>query len=223
MLKELFIKSSCPCYKEFIEKESTKEYFIELDKYLNFEYQNNSVFPIKEKIFRAFSFCCIKDIKVLIIGQDPYHTPGVADGLCFSTSSKITPPSLRNIFKELYNDLKIVRTDTDLTDWANQGIFLINSLLTVKESIPMSHSKIGWEQFISNTLSYISKENQEIIYLSLGNRALEVYKKSGINQNQIIHTSHPSFFSYKKGFEGSKIFSRINQKLIEKYKKPISW
>lgn len=223
MLKDLFYKNTCACYHNFINIESKKEYFKLLDIKIQDDYKKYIVFPEKNNIFKALSFFCISDAKLVIMGQDPYHTIDVADGLCFSTSNNYIPPSLKNIFKELEDDLNIKRTNPNLIDWASQGVFLLNTILTVKESKPLSHSKIGWEKFTNNLLNYIYKINPEIIFLALGNNALNTYKKSLIPTTNIIHTSHPSFFSYLKGFKGSKVFSKINYHLQKKQKNKILW
>jgi uracil-DNA glycosylase len=223
MLIDLFYKNTCLCYHGFIKEESKKEYFKLLDMQIENDYKKHVIFPAKNNIFKALSFFCISDAKLVIMGQDPYHTKDTADGLCFSTSNNFIPPSLKNIFKELESDLNIKRTNSNLKDWAEQGVFLLNTILTVKESQPLSHSKIGWETFTNNLLNYIYRINPEIIFLALGNNALNTYKKSLIPSTNIIHTSHPSFFSYSKGFKGSKVFSKINYLLEKKQKNIIVW
>lgn len=223
MLIDLFYKNACSCYHDFIHVESKKKYFELLDKKIDNDYKKYVIFPTKNNIFKSLSFFCISDAKLVIMGQDPYHTKDTADGLSFSTSNNFTPPSLRNIFNELESDLNIKRTNSNLEDWAKQGIFLLNTILTVKESQPLSHSKIGWEIFTNNLLNYIYKINPEIIFLALGNNALHTYEKSLIPKSNIIHTSHPSFFSYTKGFKGSKVFSKINSLLEKKQKNTIIW
>nr|MDE6473249.1 uracil-DNA glycosylase [Ureaplasma sp.] len=160
-----------------------------------------------------------------ILGQDPYHTPNVANGLAFSVNNELnyTPPSLRNIFKELKSDLNIDRSNTNLEDWVNQGVFLINTILTVYENQPLSCSEWGWEEFILNWINYLNLSNSRYIYVLLGNHAKKYIKYINLDKDIIIQSSHPSPLSYKKGFENSKIFSKINKKISEINKEQIKW
>lgn len=210
-IKENFQDSS---WWDFFKEEINKDYFINLNNlYTN---SKDTLFPEYENIFRVFKLCSLEDIKVLIFGQDPYHTPGVADGIAFSTKNKKCPPSLKNIFKELELEYKKEKTNTDLTSWVEQGVFLINTLLTVKQGIAMSCKDWGWETFINNFLDYIY--DQEIIFVLLGNKALS-YKDKINKKNIILNFSHPSPFSAYKSFINSDLFKKIN-KLLEK---PIEW
>lgn len=207
-------------WKEFIKEEQKKEYFININKVLE---DKDSYFPKYEDIYNAFDLTPYNDIKVVLIGQDPYHNDNQAHGLAFSVLNNKTPKSLQNIFKELKNDMNIDRKNANLTDWAKQGVFLINSTLTVKKHTPNSHKDIGWQTFTDNVIKQIEKNNNVIIYILLGSFA-QSKKKLITNPNHyIIETSHPSFFSCNKGFFGSKIFSKTNQILVDNNIKPIIW
>ena len=208
-------------WNNFIESETKKEYFNKINVYL----LNNKddYFPKYEDIYNAFKLTPYNDIKVVLIGQDPYHDDNQAHGLAFSVLNNKAPKSLQNIFKELESDLHIKRTDPNLTDWANQGVFLINSTLTVKKHQPNSHKNLGWDVFTDNVIKEIEKNDNVIVYILLGNFA-QTKKKLITNKNHyIIETSHPSFFSCNKGFFGSKIFSKTNELLIKNNIDPIIW
>lgn len=207
-------------WEEFINKEMNKDYFNNISKILK---DVDSYFPKSSDVFNAFKLTPYENIKVVLIGQDPYHDDDQAHGLAFSVLNQKAPKSLQNIFKELYSDLGILRTNTNLTDWANQGVFLINSTLTVKKHQPNSHKDIGWNIFTDNVIKEIEKNDNVIVYILLGAFA-QSKKKLITNKNHyIIETSHPSFFSCNKGFFGSKIFSRTNEILIDNKIDPIIW
>ncbi len=212
-----FLSINCSSnWNNFIKSLQDERWFINLDKKLLDLSKKNHIFPEKEMIFRCFNFFDIEDTRVVFFGQDPYFKPKLADGLCFSVSNKMPiPPSLRNIFLELRNDLGIIRTNSNLVDWAQQGILLINTILTVNENQPNSHKNIGWELFIKKVIAKLN-EQESIVFVLLGNNA---QKLSGLINDQkhlIIKTSHPSPLSFNKGFNGSKIFSQINNHLIDK-------
>ncbi|AHI52370.1 uracil-DNA glycosylase [Spiroplasma culicicola] len=192
-----------------------------LDKITDF----NNVFPPKENIFRIFTLIKPEDVKIVIIGQDPYHTKGSANGIAFSVSNNVkTPPSLKNIFKELKNDLNIDHFDNnDLSQWVKQGVLLINTIFTVKESQPGSHKNIGWEQIVVKILNCINKINTNIIYCLWGNYAKNLYNNLDTKSEYCIISMHPSPFSYKNGFENSKPFSKINGILNEMRIRTIDW
>lgn len=207
-------------WEMFIKNEKQKDYFKNIELYLS---NNDDYFPSKENIFNAFKLTHYENIKIVLIGQDPYHEENQAHGLAFSVLTSKLPKSLQNIFKELENDLGIKRTNGDLTDWAMQGVFLINSTLTVKKHHANSHKDIGWNIFTDNVIKEIEKNDNHIVYILLGNFA-QSKKQLITNKNHfIIETSHPSFFSCNKGFFGSKIFSRTNEILINNNIKPIIW
>ncbi len=192
------------------------------EKELNDLYSHKIIYPPKTEIFNCFNFFNIEETKVVIIGQDPYHNPEEAMGLAFSVRKNIrTPSSLRNIFKELKNDLNIERNNNDLTDWAMQGILLLNAYLTVEENLPLSHSKIGWLDFTKYIIRKLDDVNKDVIYIIMGNFT-KSFKKEIKNSKYIIETVHPSGLSANRGFFGSKIFSKCNLYLQQLGKK-IDW
>ena len=207
-------------WKNFIIQESKKEYFINILNYLDKEEDN--YYPLKDDIFNAFVYTPFNDVKAVLLGQDPYHEENQAHGLSFSVLNNKAPKSLQNIFKELKDDLNIERTNPNLTDWAKQGILLINSTLTVKKHEANSHSKIGWQIFTDNVIKELQKR-KEIVYILLGSFAISKENMIDSNNNYIVKTSHPSFFSASKGFFGSNIFSKTNEYLIKHNKKEIIW
>ena len=207
-------------WDNFIKDQKAQDYFKEINNILA---QKDTYFPKFEDIFNAFKLTPYENIKVVLIGQDPYHDENQAHGLAFSVLNNKAPKSLQNIFKELNSDLNINRTNPNLTDWAEQGVFLINSTLTVKKHCPNSHKDIGWQTFTDNVIKEIEKNNNPIVYILLGSFA-QSKKKLITNENHfIIETSHPSFFSCNKGFFGSKIFSKTNIILKENNIQPIIW
>ncbi|MDE6289150.1 MAG: uracil-DNA glycosylase, partial [Ureaplasma sp.] len=158
---------------EFFNKELNKEYFKKIIDKVDKEYKINKLCPKKEDIFKVFDLCSLNNLKVIFLGQDPYHTPNVANGLAFSVNNELeyTPPSLKNIFKELYSDLKIRRVNTNLEDWVKQGVFLINTVLTVYENQPLSCSNWGWNSFILSFINYLNNSKSKYVYVLLGNNA----------------------------------------------------
>jgi uracil-DNA glycosylase len=211
-------------WDDILNCELNKEYFKELVQFLNNESKAKTIYPPKEDLFRALKDTDYKDVKVLILGQDPYHGEKEANGLCFSVNHVINnPPSLQNIFKELKEDLNIDRTDSDLSDWANQGILLLNTVLTVEKNKPFSHRGKGWEEFTDSIIKKLNEREESVIFVLWGNAAKE--KKQYItNKNHfIIESAHPSPFSYNKGFKGSKPFSKINNILKSINNKEIKW
>jgi uracil-DNA glycosylase len=183
---------------------------------------NKIVYPKPEDIFNSFNLCSYQDIKVVIIGQDPYHNEGQAQGLAFSVPDGFPiPPSLKNIYTELLSDLNIKNTTGDLTPWAKQGVFLINTALTVEKNKPMSHTKIGWQEFVIDAIKEINKK-ENVIFLLWGGEAKKFKKYISIN-NHIIEAPHPSPLSCYRGFYGSKPFSKINTLLNTNGLKEINW
>jgi len=186
---------------------------------------NETIYPEESNIFNAFNSTPFNKIKVVILGQDPYHGKGQAHGLSFSVLKGVKlPPSLQNIFKELQADEGVeIPESGDLTSWAEQGVLLLNSILTVRASQPASHHKIGWEQFTDNVIKKISDDRENIVFILWGNYAKS--KKDLINSEKhcIIESVHPSPFSAYNGFFGSKPFSKTNKYLISKGVKPIEW
>lgn len=204
----------------FIKQEQDKDYFKNINNILQ---NKDSYYPKYEDVYNAFKLTKYNDIKVVIIGQDPYHEENQAHGLAFSVLNNKAPKSLQNIFKELYSDLNIKRTNTNLSDWAKQGVFLINSTLTVKKHEANSHKNIGWQIFTDNVIKEIEKNDNIIVYILLGTFAQSKKTLISNKNHYIIETSHPSFFSCNKGFFGSKIFSRCNKILTNNNIDPIVW
>ena len=200
------------------------EYFTTLWEKVKEEYQTTKCFPPKNQIFRAIELTPFEEVKVVIIGQDPYHNDNQANGLCFSVSDKVkAPPSLKNIFKELEDDLGIKKTSNELEMWAKQGVLLLNATLTVRAHEANSHKDLGWEQFTDFIIKEISDKKENVVFVLWGAFA---QKKAGLidaSKHFIIQSAHPSPFSVHKGFFGSRPFSKINQFLEEKGKELINW
>ena len=200
------------------------EYFTTLWEKVKEEYQTTKCFPPKNQIFRAIELTPFDEVKVVIIGQDPYHNDNQANGLCFSVSDKVkAPPSLKNIFKELEDDLGIKKTSNELEMWAKQGVLLLNATLTVRAHEANSHKDLGWEQFTDFIIKEISDKKENVVFVLWGAFA---QKKAGLidtKKHFIIQSVHPSPLSARKGFFGSRPFSKINQFLEEKGKEPINW
>ena len=207
-----------------LKDEYEKEYFKNLLNYINEEYNNKTVYPLKENIFKALEYTDYNDIKVVILGQDPYHGEGEAQGLSFSIPNdiKITP-SLRNIFKELKNDLNIERTNTDLSDWAKQGVLLLNAIITVCKDTPLSHKDKGWEIFTDEIIKKINEREDPVIFILWGNYARSKKKLITNKNHYIIESAHPSPLSASRGFFDSKPFSKTNNILNSINKESIRW
>lgn len=205
---------------DFINKQMQEPYFIKIDDYLANISDKQNIFPPKDSIFRCFNFFDIEDTKIVWLGQDPYFNEKQANGLAFSVNKgEKLPPSLKNIFKELKDDLNIDRDNSDLSDWASQGILLLNTILTVSEKNPNSHKDIGWLDFSIQIIERLNNNRNPIIFILLGNQAQKFIKYINQNKHMIITTSHPSPLSCNKGFFGSKIFSQVNMLLNTK----INW
>ena len=204
--------------------EMKKDYFKELVFFIKSEYKNKTIFPPYENIFDALRYTDYDEIKVVILGQDPYHGLGEANGLCFSVHEDIQmPPSLRNIFKELENDLGIVREKKDLSDWAKQGVLLLNAIMTVEKDKPLSHKDRGWETFTDNIIKYLNDREQPIIFVLWGGFARSKKNLITNKKHYIIESAHPSPLSAYRGFFGSKPFSQINNILAENKQDTIKW
>ncbi len=207
-----------------LKDEMEKEYFKKLVLFLKNEYRKKEIFPPYNNIFAALRYTDYDKVKVVILGQDPYHGLGEAHGLSFSVKNNVKmPPSLRNIFQELYLDLNIKRTNTDLTDWAKQGVLLLNSIMTVEKDKPLSHKNKGWEIFTDNIIRVLNNRTDPVIFVLWGNFARG--KKALItNKNhKIIESAHPSPLSASRGFFNSKPFSKINYYLETMHKSKINW
>ena len=207
-----------------LKDELKKDYFKELGIFVKNEYKNKTIFPPYENIFDALKFTDYDNVKVVILGQDPYHGLGEAHGLSFSVHNGIKmPPSLLNIFKELKSDLGVNRISTDLTDWAKEGVLLLNSIMTVEMDKPLSHKNKGWEIFTDNIIRYLNDRDNPIVFILWGNFARS--KKFLINNpiHRIIESAHPSPLSASRGFFGTKPFSRCNNYLKEFGLKEIKW
>jgi uracil-DNA glycosylase len=188
------------------------------------EYDNFECFPPQNQIFRALDLCDFSQIKVVILGQDPYHDVRQANGLAFSVSNLVkTPPSLRNIFKEMYSDLGIFRQNNELEDWARQGVLLLNSTLTVRAHEANSHKNLGWEFFTDAIISKISEKIENVVFVLWGSFAQKKIPLIDAQKHLIITSAHPSPLSAHRGFLGSKPFSKINDYLISKNSSPILW
>lgn len=188
--------------------------------------EGKTIFPPINDIFRAFDLCNFNQLKVVLLGQDPYHGAGEANGLCFSVQEGIrTPPSLRNIFKELKQEYPNFneKRSTDLSDWAEQGVLLINSVLTVEKDLPASHAKYGWQLFTDFIISEISIKKQGVVFILLGNFAQTKIPLIHIHKHKIISAAHPSPFSAHRGFLGSDVFKKCNAYLKESGEKEIVW
>ncbi len=202
---------------------NSKEYKILINK-VKEEYKTKTIYPSFNNVFKALELTPYKNVKAVIIGQDPYHGEGEANGLCFSVNKDIKqPPSLRNIFKELKSDLNIEATSNDLSSWAKEGVLLLNSCLTVIKDKPNSHKDIGWQFFTDNIISKLNERKEPIVFILWGNYA-KTKKKLITNKNHlIIESSHPSPLGAYKSFFNSKPFSKTNNFLIKNNIKPINW
>lgn len=212
-------------WDKLLEDEYKKEYFINLIEFLKKEYKQKTIYPKQNEIFNAFRYTSYDDVKVVIIGQDPYHGPKQAEGLSFSVSNDVLkPPSLQNIFKELESDLGIPFPEhNSLIPWAREGVLLLNAVLTVEEHKPASHSKIGWEIFTDHVIEVLNKREKPIVFILWG--AFARSKKSLITNPKhcIIESAHPSPFSARNGYFGSRPFSKTNEFLRKNNIKEIDW
>jgi len=214
-----------PTWKEILKEEFTKPYFLDLVEFVKSEYQNQTIYPPGSKIFSAFEHTPFDKVKVVIIGQDPYHGPKQANGLCFSVSEGIPhPPSLKNIFKELQSDLgKPIPVSGNLERWADQGVLLLNATLTVRASQAGSHQNKGWEEFTDAVIQKVSDEKTGVVFLLWGAYAQKKGSRIDVSKHFIIKSAHPSPLSAYNGFFGSKPFSKTNQYLASIGKEEIDW
>lgn len=212
-------------WKEVLSEEFEKDYFKKLVDFVKQEYQTSTCYPPGKDIFTAFDACSFKDLKVIILGQDPYHGPGQAHGLSFSVPEGIKhPPSLRNIFQEYHTDLGFeIPKSGDLTAWAKQGVLLLNATLTVRVGEAGSHQKQGWEEFTEAVIQQISEKKDGIVFILWGSFAQKKAKVIKDDKHFLIQSPHPSPLSSYRGFFGSKPFSKTNEFLSEKGIKKIDW
>lgn len=208
-----------------LQSEFNQPYFQKLNQFVQDQYNNSIVYPDKELIYEAFNQTLFKDVKVVIIGQDPYHGANQAHGLSFSVKNNHKlPPSLKNIYKELSCDLEVTIPKTgNLTPWAKQGVLLLNATLTVSAESPGSHQKKGWEIFTDKIIELISNEKENIVFILWGKYAQNKGVIIDERKHLIIKSPHPSPFSARKGFFGSQPFSKTNEYLLNKNIEPVDW
>ena len=220
--KPIQIESS---WKEKLRDSFQSESFIRLKKFLKSEKATQIIYPAGNKIFSAFNLCPFDRVKIVIIGQDPYHGPKQANGLCFSVSDGIKPPpSLQNIFKELKDDLDLeIPLSGNLEHWAEQGVLMLNATLTVRAKQAGSHQKKGWEEFTDNVIRTLSEEKENLIFLLWGSFAQNKAEIIDNEKHYILTAAHPSPFSAHSGFFGCKHFSKTNEILKNLNQKPIRW
>ena len=212
-------------WKSLLQAEFDKSYFEELPRFVKAEYAQGSVFPAGRNIFRAFDKCPFEKLKVVIIGQDPYHGVGQANGLCFSVDDGVQyPPSLQNIFKEIQDDIGTpIPQSGNLDRWAEQGVLLLNAVLTVRAHQAASHAGRGWEQFTDAVVRTIAERKEGVVYMLWGNYAQRKGQIADPERNLILKSVHPSPLSVYRGFFGCKHFSKANDYLIKSGKEPIVW
>jgi uracil-DNA glycosylase len=214
-----------PSWKEKLEDEFEKPYFKELVGFVKEEYQQHKVYPPGKLIFNAFNHCSFGEVKVVIIGQDPYHNPGQANGLAFSVADGVRkPPSLQNIYKEISDEYSKPMPDSgNLERWADQGVLLLNATLTVQANAPGSHQKKGWEEFTDAVIKIVSEEKEHIVFILWGAYAQK--KGAVINDanHLVLKSAHPSPFAANRGFFGNNHFIKTNEYLKSKGMEPIDW
>lgn len=212
-------------WKELLKEEFAKPYFEELTSFVKGEYGSGVVYPAGRNIFRAFDCCPVDKIKVVIIGQDPYHGPGQANGLCFSVGEGVPfPPSLRNILQEVHTDVGApIPTSGELERWAEQGVLLLNAVLTVRAHEAASHAGRGWERFTDAVVKAIAERKEGVVYMLWGSYAQKKGSIADLSKNLILKAVHPSPLSAYRGFFGCKHFSAANDYLASIGKEPIRW
>lgn len=212
-------------WKMVLNSTISEAYFQDLALFLDNDVNSYAIFPPIDQIFAAFQRCSFKQTKVVIIGQDPYHGAGQAQGLSFSIPSSFPlPPSLRNIYKELFDDLRIIRNDGDLRSWADQGVLLLNAVLTVRSGEPNSHAKRGWEEFTQEVIQILNEEKENVVFVLWGAYAQKLGKYIDSQRHFIIQAAHPSPLSANRGgFFKTKPFSKINEHLVGSGQESIDW
>jgi uracil-DNA glycosylase len=215
-----------PSWQKHLEKEFEKPYFVELVTFVKKEYQDGAVYPAPKNIFRAFDLCPFEKVKVIILGQDPYHGERQANGLAFAVDEQTNvPPSLKNIFKEIESNMgkSLVHTDGDLSRWAKQGVLLLNATLTVRAHAAGSHQERGWELFTDAAIRALSNEREHLVFMLWGNYAKAKGAHIDRTKHLVLEAPHPSPFSAASGFFGCKHFSKANEYLAEHGEEPIDW
>ena len=214
-----------PDWKELLSPEFEKPYFAALTQFVRQEYATHRIYPRGSNIFRAFDKCPFDKLKVVIIGQDPYHGPGQAHGMCFSVKRGTPPPpSLQNIFKEIKSDLGIDPPQHgELTSWADNGVLLLNTVLTVREGQPNSHKGMGWEQFTDRIIQLLNERQQPMVFLLWGGNARSKARLITNPAHLVLQCAHPSPLSAYNGFFGCRHFSKTNEFLVSRGMKPIDW
>ncbi len=214
-----------PSWSRALEGEFAKRYFGELERFVDSEYESADVYPPRSEIFKAFHACAFEDVSVVILGQDPYHGPGQANGLCFSVREGVRPPpSLVNIFKEIESDLGKKRPPNGALDrWAEQGVLLLNATLTVRANQAGSHQNKGWETFTDAAIRRLASARENVVYILWGGHAQKKASFVDAERNLILKSPHPSPLSANRGFFGSRPFSKANAYLASVGKRPIDW
>lgn len=212
-------------WKDRLKPEFERDYFTNLVDFVKQEYQQHTVYPPGREIFNAFDHCSFDELKIVIIGQDPYHGVGQANGLCFSVRDGIRkPPSLVNIFKEIEDDLgKAIPQSGNLERWAEQGVLLLNATLTVRSSTPGSHQNKGWEEFTDAVIKTVSEEKQHVVFMLWGAYAQKKGAVIDTSKHLVLESAHPSPFAAHRGFFGNKHFSKANTYLRKHGKSEIDW
>ncbi len=212
-------------FKTFVEEEKQKAYYQELKHKIDDEYEHYTIYPPKKEIFRCLNLTHYDDVKVVILGQDPYHELHQANGLAFSVSPGVrVPPSLVNIYKELHNDLNTtIPNHGDLTKWAKQGVLLLNNVLTVEQGRANSHAGIGWETFTLNIVKALNEREKPLVFILWGNNARAKKQYIDTSRHLVLESAHPSPLSASRGFFGSRPFSKANQFLVKNGIEPIDW
>ncbi len=223
-----FPKNLPPGWRRHLEPEADKGYFKELSSFLREEYRSKQVvFPSREKVLRALQEIDFEKVKVVILGQDPYHGPNQAVGLCFAVPNALTrkPPSLVNIFKEIESDLglKVDRTKSELSQWVNQGVLLLNTVLTVRQGQAFSHREKGWEEFTNAVMQRLNSRKEPVLFILWGASARKKKALLDLSRHKVIESAHPSPLSAYAGFFGSRPFSQANQILKGWGKAAINW
>lgn len=211
-------------WKDVFQSIKEENDFSGLEAGLEERYENGKVFPPRNQIYTAFELTPFENVRVVILGQDPYHGEHQSHGLAFSVNEGIKiPPSLRNIYKELESDLGIVRGDGSLKDWATEGVLLLNTVLTVDAHEANSHRKLGWQPFTDGVIKHVSDDLEHVVFILWGKPAQQKEKLIDTDKHLIIKSTHPSPLSAHRGFFGTKPFSRTNDYLMENDRKPVDW